>query len=610
MKRVFTTLLLSISGLILALNAYANDLWITTDADSLKVLKRVNASVLVPSSPDNLQHKMIAKISEKQVLALSELMHEEHQRCGGFTLHDSEAAAYVVSQLPVHSLAFNPPPINQADKVNAALPLLSSASLQASISTLSAFQNRYYHSTQGVNAAQWLGDTWEQLSSSESWASMSYYPHASWSQDSVILTLTGSEAPDDIIVIGGHLDSISNSGSGNNMQAPGADDNASGIATITEVIRVFMAQGIQPKRTIKFMGYAAEEVGLRGSGEIASQASTDNDNIIAVMQLDMTGYIGSTENIIFIDDYTDSGLNSYLMSLVDTYLPEVSYGTDSCGYACSDHASWHNLGYPASMPFEAKMSQYNRAIHTMNDTEDRLDATGEHALNFAKLATAFAIELGFNTEAGSDNSIPLVNDVPVTNLSGAKSSEVNYVLSVPAQANNVTIATSGGTGDADLYVKLGARPSTDDYDCRPYVSGNDESCQFSPDTAGDYYVMVRGYSSYAGMTLLGAFSEGNGGGDSGSWLKQSASSGSWLQYEITVPSGMQSLIVSTTGGSGDADLYVRQAGQPTQSSYDCRPFKNGNEETCTLSSPVAGTWYIGVYAYNSFANLDVSWKAQ
>ncbi|MCL1125810.1 M20/M25/M40 family metallo-hydrolase [Shewanella surugensis] len=610
MKRVFTILLLGFSGSLLALNLHADELWITTDADALTVLKQVNATIQMPSSPDNLQHKMIAKISDKQVLTLSQLMHESHQRCGGFTVHDSEAEAYAASQLPVHSLAFNPPPINQAEKVHSALPLLSNASLLASISTLSAFDNRYYNSTQGVSAAQWVGDTWSQLSSNESWASMSYFPHASWSQDSVVLTLTGSEMPDDIIVIGGHLDSISNSGSGNNMQAPGADDNASGIATLTEVIRVFMTQGIQPKRTIKFMGYAAEEVGLRGSGEIASQASSDNDNVIAVMQLDMTGYIGSSEDIVFMDDYTDSGLNAYLMSLLDTYLPNVNYGSDSCGYGCSDHASWHNLGYPASMPFESRMNDYNNYIHTINDTEDKLDATGAHALNFAKLAIIFAIELGFNTEAGSDNSIPLENDVPVTNLSGAKDSEVNYVLSVPALANSVKISIAGGTGDADVYVKLGTRPTINDYDCRPYVGGNDESCNFTPDAAGDYYVMVRGYSSYSGMTLLGSYSEGNGGGDSGGWLDLSASTGEWLYYEITVPNGAQSLLVSTTGGSGDTDLYVRQVGQPDQSNYDCRPFKSGNEETCTINSPAAGTWYIGAHAYSSFATVDLSWKAQ
>ena len=53
------------------------------------------------------------------------------------------------------------------------------------------------------------------------------------------------------------------------MDAPGADDDASGIATLTEVIRVALANGWKPKRTVKFMGYAAEEVGLRGSNAIA-----------------------------------------------------------------------------------------------------------------------------------------------------------------------------------------------------------------------------------------------------------------------------------------------------------------------------------------------------
>jgi leucyl aminopeptidase len=57
---------------------------------------------------------------------------------------------------------------------------------------------------------------------------------------------------------------------GASAKAPGADDNASGIATITETIRVLMSNGFQPKKTLKFMAYAAEEVGLLGSKEIAN----------------------------------------------------------------------------------------------------------------------------------------------------------------------------------------------------------------------------------------------------------------------------------------------------------------------------------------------------
>ena len=59
--------------------------------------------------------------------------------------------------------------------------------------------------------------------------------------------------------------------------------------------------------------------------------------------------------------------------------------------------------------------------------------------------------------------------------------------------------------DADLYVKRGSAPTTSSYDCRPYVTGNSETCNISPATAGTYYVMVRAYSSYSGVTLTGSY---------------------------------------------------------------------------------------------------------
>lgn len=68
---------------------------------------------------------------------------------------------------------------------------------------------------------------------------------------------------------------------------------------------------------------------------------------------------------------------------------------------------------------------------------------------------------------------------------------------------------SGGSGDADLYVRFGAPPTTGTYDCRPYLIGNDETCEFNPSQSGDYYVMVHAYSAYSGMTLT---VEGAGGG--------------------------------------------------------------------------------------------------
>jgi hypothetical protein len=76
---------------------------------------------------------------------------------------------------------------------------------------------------------------------------------------------------------------------------------------------------------------------------------------------------------------------------------------------------------------------------------------------------------------------------------------------VPSGASNLNIKIAGGTGDADLYVKLGSQPTTSSYDCRPYVSGNNESCTASAPTAGTYYIMVRAYATYKNVTLTGSY---------------------------------------------------------------------------------------------------------
>ena len=80
----------------------------------------------------------------------------------------------------------------------------------------------------------------------------------------MILTIQGTTFPSEVVVLGGHQDSIAGSNC-TTSRSPGADDDASGIATLSEVIRAAMALGYQPERTVKFMAYAAEEVGLRGS---------------------------------------------------------------------------------------------------------------------------------------------------------------------------------------------------------------------------------------------------------------------------------------------------------------------------------------------------------
>jgi len=95
----------------------------------------------------------------------------------------------------------------------------------------------------------------------------------------------------------------------------------------------------------------------------------------------------------------------------------------------------------------------------------------------------------------------LRNGVPLAGLSGGGGKILNYAVAIPADAGNLKIAISGGAGDADLYVKFGAEPTRTRYDCRPYHYTSNESCSFTTPSVGTYYVMLRGFRSFSGVTL-------------------------------------------------------------------------------------------------------------
>ncbi|MFI8571020.1 S8 family peptidase [Stenotrophomonas bentonitica] len=85
-----------------------------------------------------------------------------------------------------------------------------------------------------------------------------------------------------------------------------------------------------------------------------------------------------------------------------------------------------------------------------------------------------------------------------------------------------------------------------------------------------------------------------------------AASGASLAYTVAVPSGSSQLKVTIAGGSGDADLYVRNGSAPTDTVYTCRPYLSGNNETCTISAPAAGTWHVRVKAYSTFSGVTLT----
>ena len=328
----------------------------------------------------------VLSIEESALETLTEAMHEEHGRCGGFMLHESIAEALAAPVSPTDEAPDYR--LDRPELVRAALQKVEAQEILGTIQRLSGMKNRYYRSETGAAASVWLRDRWRSFTTRPD-VTVELVDHG-YAQKSVVMTIPGTTRANEVVIIGGHLDSIAPGG--NSSNAPGADDDASGIATLTEVARVLLASDVRPQRTLKFMAYAAEEVGLRGSLRIAADYRKRGVKVVGVLQLDMTNYQGSDKDIWLIGDHTDAGQNAFLGRLIDAYVG-ATWSYDACGYACSDHASWTRHGFRASMPFEARFRDSNRAIHTRKDTLEQSDNNVQHAVKFAKLATAYAIEL-------------------------------------------------------------------------------------------------------------------------------------------------------------------------------------------------------------------------
>ena len=344
---------------------------------------------------------VIAETRADRLGDISRYVHENERRCGGyFAFPDrAQAEAFVRgdrAKLAMAKSALARYALDNQATVGRWLPQVQEQRLYDTINHLSRYRNRYYASSHGKTSAEWIRDHWQSLAAGRSDVTTELFTACSTcsTQPSVILTIRGWDLPDEVVVLGAHLDSINSSTRNDpNQLAPGADDDASGIATLTETLRIALADGWQPRRTVKFMGYAAEEVGLRGSNAIAQSFRASGVNVVSVLQVDMTNYkSGAVTDMKLISDYSNTDLKNFFVTLFDTYLAPMGLtrSASACGYACSDHASWTNAGYPAAMMFEGgSPSGSFPYIHTPYDTLATMGESAQHSVKFTQFALAY-----------------------------------------------------------------------------------------------------------------------------------------------------------------------------------------------------------------------------
>ncbi|RZA36496.1 MAG: PKD domain-containing protein [Lysobacteraceae bacterium] len=223
--------------------------------------------------------------------------------------------------------------------------------------------------------------------------------------------------------------------------------------------------------------------------------------------------------------------------------------------------------------------------------------------------------------AGGGGGTVLSNGVPVTGLASAAGASLNYTIVVPAGASNLNIATSGGTGDADLYVRAGSAPTDTAYDCRPYKSGNAETCTFAAPTAGTYHVRLKAYSAFSGVSLVGSYTAGGGGGSTQTYtngtdvaiadnatvnspIAVSGRSGNGLastsvavnivhtykgdlKVDLVAPDGSVYVLHNRSGGSADninATYTVNLSGEALNGTWNLRVNDNAGGDTGYINS--------------------------
>ncbi len=537
---------------------------------------------------------VLSEIKAHQLSQISEVIHLRELRCGGYFAFSTraEAEAFLRSDRSAKALKtslVNTYTIDNQTTVNPWLGQVQQTNIYNTINTLSAYQNRYYTSAEGKTSAESIRTNWQNLAGSRTDVSSQLFSCANCStQPSVILTIQGTDLPNEVVVLGAHLDSINVSAGGSVTQrAPGADDDASGIATLTEVLRVAMANGWKPKRTVKFMGYAGEEVGLRGSNAIAQSFKTAGTNVVAVLQFDMTNYkSGSVSDMQLITDYSNADVKTFLTNLFDTYLAPLGLtrSTYTCGYACSDHASWTSAGYPSAMMFEAgDTSGYFPSIHSQNDTLANMSNSAVNSVKFAKLGLAFLGEAA-KTQGGTPTNTP-----PVANFSWATNALVVNFTDSSTDSNGTIASRSWNFGDSTT--STATNPS------KTYsVAGTYSVTLTVTDNGGATNTKTQSVVVGTSANVLSKGVAKTG---------LSAATGAALNYTMVVPAGATNLSFTMSGGTGDADLYVKSGSAPTDTVYDCRPFKTGNAETCTFAAPQAGTYFVRIKAFSAFSGVSI-----
>jgi hypothetical protein len=278
-------------------------------------------------------------------------------------------------------------------------------SMKSHIQDLQDFQTRLCITPQYFESADWVAEMFQSyglVSVDVDTFDFTFYGNQ-YQSANVSGEIPGTSQDPGIILITGHLDAITYTSP--YEFAPGADDNASGCATVLEAARI-MSQ-YQFPNTVRFVCFGAEELGLIGSEYYAENAFNAGDPIVAVMNLDMVLY-GPEDNRVLFVPYNTLSENIAVMfqEAASTHVPELELDvTYSPGTTYSDHASFWQQGYPALLGIEAAVDD-NPYYHQDTDILSNYDQYWPFGTECARAALAFVAEAAYTDWLGIEGGAP------------------------------------------------------------------------------------------------------------------------------------------------------------------------------------------------------------
>ena len=284
-------------------------------------------------------------------------------------------------------------------------------SLEATVQYLQDYQSRIWNSTNAFSASDWIAERMEALGLE---VEQQAFNASTWmgsgaAAPNVIGIQRGTLYPDTYVVCGSHFDSFSYEAMYGGGTCPGADDNATGVASVLESARILTQYEFE--YSIVYCAYGCEEMGLYGSEAYASRCQQEGMDIIGYFNNDMNGYLyGDQIHIDCIYPNSVAPIGDYYMNVAEVYFPGMPVQHANLSGGDSDHTSFNNHGYMGIYPFE-DVNHYSPNIHTTQDL------IGPSVNSFAMSQRYCQMNIGCLTEiANPIGETPVVECNPVVDF--------------------------------------------------------------------------------------------------------------------------------------------------------------------------------------------------